>query len=104
MPAAEHGQDALRFSLGALADRHQNDVGNVARRRVDHHRQPLDSGRPANGGSRRSAERFDEAVVAAPGDQCALRAEAVGDELEGGVPVIIEPADESRISFEVYTR
>ena len=67
-------------------------------RRLDHHRQPLDPRRPADGRRVRAAEAFDQAVIAAAGDHRALRAQAVGDEFEGGVAVIIEAADEARVA------
>ena len=44
----------------------------------------------------RSAELFDQPVVAAAGDDGALRAEPVGHEFERGVAVIIEPAHQPR--------
>ena len=68
-------------------------------RRVDQHRQPLDPRRPADRGGVRAAELFDQAVVAAAGEDGALRAELVGDEFERGVAVIIEPAHEVRGEF-----
>ena len=70
--------------------------GDSARRRVDHHRQPLDPGGPADSRRVRTAERFHQSVVAAARDDRALRAEPVGDEFERGVAVIIEAAHEAR--------
>ena len=68
------------------------------RGRLDQHRQPLDPRRPADRRRVRAAEAFDQAVIAAAGDHRALRAEPVGDELEGGVAVIIEAAHQPRIA------
>ena len=68
-------------------------------RRVDQHRQPLDPRRPADRRGVRAAELFDQAVVAAAGEDGALRAKLVGDEFERGVAVIIEPAHEARGEF-----
>ncbi len=47
----------------------------------------------------RAAELFNQAVVAAAGDQCALGAQLIGDKLERGVTIIIEPAHEVRGEF-----
>ena len=69
------------------------------RRRVDQHRQPLDPRRPADRRRVRPAELLDQAVIAAAGDHRALRAKPVGDELERGVAVIIEPAHQVRVEL-----
>src|SRR5690242_21910491 len=47
----------------------------------------------------RSAESFDQSVVAATGDKCPLRAETVGHELAGSVAIIIESSHEPRRAF-----
>src|SRR5206468_100701 len=46
----------------------------------------------------RPAEGLHQPVVATAGDHRALRAEPLRDELEGGVPIIIEPAHQPRIA------
>ena len=71
-------------------------IGRSGARRIDHHRQPLDPCRPADRGRVRAAQSFDQSVIAAAGDHGALRAEPIGDELEGGVAIIIEAADQPR--------
>ena len=47
------------------------------------------------------AQALDQPVIAAAGDHRALGAEILGDELEGGVAVIIEAADQPRIARPV---
>src|SRR5690606_19643611 len=44
----------------------------------------------------RAAEVLDQPVVASAAENGALRAEAVGDELEGGVAIVVEAADQRR--------
>ena len=66
--------------------------------RVDQHRQPLDPGRPADRRRGRPAERLDQPVIAPAAEHRALRAEPIGDELERGVAVIIEPAHQPRVA------
>ena len=64
-------------------------------RRIDHHRQALDPGGPADRGGVRSAQAFDQPVVAAAGQIIVpCDPEAIGDELERGVAVIVEPANQ----------
>ena len=93
------GDDALRRRLAPRSPSGTITTSGVSGcRRVDHHRQPLDPGGPADRRRVRAAERFDQAVVAAAGDHRALRAEAVGDELERGVAVIIEAAHQPRVA------
>ena len=75
-------QQTAGDGLAGVADRDQHGVRIFGLGRLDHHRQPLDPRRPADRRRVRAAERFDQAVVAAAGDDGALRAEAVGDEFE----------------------
>ncbi len=89
-------RQAPRLPAAAPSGHDGNDRRSPASRRLDQHRQPLDPGRPADRRRRRAAEAFDQAVIAAAGDHRALRAEPVGDELEGGVAIIIEAADQAR--------
>ena len=102
--AAKTGEHAGRLGLGSFPEGHEHQAWLFARRRVDHHCEPLDSSGPADRRRMRSTERFDEAVVTTAGNHRALRAEAVGDELERRVAIIIEAADEPRVALPRHAR
>ena len=73
-------------------------------RSPNQHRQPLDPRSPADRRGMRAAEAFHQPVVAPAAEHGALRAEAVGDEFERGVAVIVEPADERRQARPLHAR
>ncbi len=64
------------------------------------HGEALDAGGPADGGGGRAAHFLDQPVIAAAGHHSTLRAEAGGDEFEGGVAVVVEAADDARVLAE----
>ena len=68
--AASQLGDDRRPSLAArvVSIGNDDDLERVGRRRLDHHRQPLDPRRPADRRRVRAAEAFDQAVIAAAGD------------------------------------
>ncbi len=64
----------------------------------------LEPERPADGRRIAAPELRDEAVVAPPRADGALRAEPVRDPLEDGARVIVEPADETRVQRDSRRR
>ena len=64
---------------------------------VHQHGETLDPGGPADGGGWRAAHFSDQSVVASAGHDGALGAEFRGDELERGVAVIIQAADDAGV-------
>ena len=98
MPLA---RSACRISIaaafGGIADRDDGDRGRGRRGCVHQHGQALDPGGPADGGGQRAAHFGDQPVVAAAGHDGALGAELGGDELERGVAVVVEAADDARV-------
>ena len=78
------------------ADRHDRHGPRCGGRLGQQHGQPLDPGGPADTGDVRSAHLAHQAVVAAAGHYRALGAKRGGRELEGGVGVVVQAADQAR--------
>ena len=101
MPAcAQRLQHVERRRFRAVADRHHRDGRRRGRRVFQQHGEALDTGGPADGRRRRAAHLLDQTVVAATTHHRALRAQLVGDELEGGVAVVVEAAHDARVLAE----
>ena len=64
---------------------------------VHQHGEAFDPGGPADRGGHRAAHFGDQPVVAAAGHDGALGAELGGDELERGVAVVVEAADDAGV-------
>ncbi len=81
-------------------------VGRAGRQRPVAHRQgdALEAAAPAHAGRGRAADLLDEPVVAAAAADAALRAEAVGLELEGGARVVVEAAHQAEVEVRLQTR
>jgi len=93
-------QHVQRGAFGGVADGDDRDRGG-GRGRVGHeHGETFDTGGPADAGGVGAAHLLDQAVIAAAAHHRALGAETVGDELEGGVAVIVEAADDARVLAE----
>ncbi len=95
--AAQLGEEGNGGGFVGGIDGDDDDRGGGGGRFGDEHGEPFDAGTPADAGDGGAAHLFDQTIIAPAGEHGALRAEAAGDEFEGGVVVVIEATDDAGI-------
>ena len=82
-----------RLLIGRI-ERHHRDRPGRRRLQVGQHHEALDAGGPTDGGGRRPTHGLDEAVVAATAKHRTLSTEVPRRELERGVAIVVQSADQ----------
>src|SRR5207302_2118482 len=89
-----------RCRIADMNDVSKRRVFRFVRLRLEQQNHPLDAHGESARGCRFAAELFEQSVVTAAAGHRSLRAQTIGDPLEHGAVVVIEPAYETWIDGE----